>query len=240
MAIAVLNNPAMPVFKRHMVWIVVAVVLCHGLLLLIGRYGWPSLKPPKSEITIELGSPMPLHIKGSLDTAGDSSSDAEGSSDSKSGASPSASKSTQQDELATQRAREASEAAPSAKAPTNPEERKAESVPAETTPTQAAPAVDVPPSVDADYKAAFLNNPKPPYPPLVFKMRIEGTVMLKALVLPDGTCGEVLLARSSGNDLLDKSALATVAQWKFTPAKAQGKETSQWVGIPITFSLKHR
>jgi protein TonB len=64
--------------------------------------------------------------------------------------------------------------------------------------------------------------------------------MLKALVNPDGSCGEVLLAKSSGNEFLDKSALNTVAQWKFTPAQSQGKDVAQWVSIPITFSIKRR
>lgn len=99
---------------------------------------------------------------------------------------------------------------------------------------------DAAPTLDADYKAAYLNNPKPPYPPMAFQMRIEGTVMLKAHVQPDGSCGEVLLARSSGNELLDRSAMNTVAQWKFVPAKAQGKDIAQWVSIPITFSIKRR
>lgn len=106
--------------------------------------------------------------------------------------------------------------------------------------SRTAAGVQAAPTVDADYKAAYLNNPKPPYPPIAFQMRIEGTVMLKAHVQPDGSCGEVLLAKSSGNDLLDRSALNTVAQWKFTPAKSQGKDISQWVSIPITFSIKRR
>ena len=94
--------------------------------------------------------------------------------------------------------------------------------------------------VDADYKAAYLRNPKPPYPALALKMRIEGTVTLRVLVLEDGTSGKVVLSKSSGNDSLDKSALETVAKWKFTPAKSQGKQIAQWVNIPIHFSMKRR
>jgi len=75
---------------------------------------------------------------------------------------------------------------------------------------------------------------------MAFQLRIEGTVRLKALVLPDGSCGDVLLAQSSGNELLDQSALNTVAKWKFVPAKSQGKDVSQWVSIPISFALKRR
>ena len=94
--------------------------------------------------------------------------------------------------------------------------------------------------VDADYKAAYLHNPKPPYPARALKMRIEGTVVLRVLVLEDGATGKIVLNKSSGNDSLDQSALATVAQWKFTPAQSQGKKIAQWVSIPIHFSLKRR
>lgn len=95
-------------------------------------------------------------------------------------------------------------------------------------------------ATEPDYKARGLNNPKPPYPPLALQLSMEGTVMIKALVRADGSCAEVLLARSSGNDLLDQSALRTVAQWRFVPARSQGQDISQWVSIPIHFALKRR
>mgnify|MGYP000064125593 CR=1 FL=1 len=96
------------------------------------------------------------------------------------------------------------------------------------------------PTADADYKAAYLQNPKPPYPPLAFRMRVEGKVILLAEVLPDGKAGNVRVVESSGNELLDQSALTTVRQWKFTPARKDGVIVTQAVRIPITFSLKNR
>jgi periplasmic protein TonB len=96
------------------------------------------------------------------------------------------------------------------------------------------------PTADADYKAAYLQNPKPPYPPLAFRMRIEGKVVILTEVLPDGRAGNVRVVESSGNELLDQSALTTVRQWKFTPARKDGVIVTQAVRIPITFSLKNR
>jgi protein TonB len=96
------------------------------------------------------------------------------------------------------------------------------------------------PTADADYKATYLQNPKPPYPPLAFKARIEGKVILIAEVLPDGRAGQVRVLTSSGHELLDQSALSTVKQWKFTPARKDGVIVTQAVRIPITFSLKNR
>jgi protein TonB len=96
------------------------------------------------------------------------------------------------------------------------------------------------PTIDADYKAAYLQNPKPAYPPLAFKMRVEGKVVVLAEVLVDGRAGQVSLAQSSGNELLDQSALSAVKQWKFTPARKDGVIVTQAVRIPITFNLKNR
>jgi protein TonB len=96
------------------------------------------------------------------------------------------------------------------------------------------------PTADADYKAAYLQNPKPPYPPLAFRARIEGKVIVIAEVQPDGRAGQVRVLESSGNEMLDKSALETVKKWKFTPARKDGVMITQAVRIPITFSLKNR
>jgi protein TonB len=96
------------------------------------------------------------------------------------------------------------------------------------------------PTADADYKAAYLQNPKPPYPPLAFRARIEGKVIVIAEVQPDGRAGQVRVLESSGNEMLDQSALSTVKQWRFTPARKDGVIVTQAVRIPITFSLKNR
>lgn len=96
------------------------------------------------------------------------------------------------------------------------------------------------PTADADYKAAYLQNPKPTYPPLAFRLKLEGKVTLLAEVGSDGRAGQVKILESSGHELLDQSALSTVKQWKFTPARKDGVIITQAVRIPITFSLKNR
>ena len=104
--------------------------------------------------------------------------------------------------------------------------------------TQAAPAIAA--TADADYKAAYLKNPKPPYPALAVRMQAEGRVILIAEVLPDGRAGKVQVERSSGFALLDKSALETVKTWRFTPARKDGVIITQAVRIPIDFDLRKK
>ena len=112
-----------------------------------------------------------------------------------------------------------------------------------TAPSSSASSVAGPaaaPTTDADYKASYLKNPKPPYPPLAVKMRLEGKVTVIAEVLASGKAGRVRLESSSGHDLLDQSALSTVKQWQFTPARKDGVIVTQVVRIPINFNLKSR
>ena len=93
-------------------------------------------------------------------------------------------------------------------------------------------------TVEADYKAAYLNNPRPPYPRTAHRLGIEGTVVLVAEVSEDGKPLQVRVFQSSGNELLDESALSTVSQWKFSPARKDGNIIRSVVKIPITFSLR--
>ncbi len=93
-------------------------------------------------------------------------------------------------------------------------------------------------TAEPDHKAAYLNNPRPPYPRNAHRFGIEGTVVLQADVGEDGVPLQVRVFQSSGNGLLDESALQTVAKWRFTPARKDGVMVRALVKIPITFSLK--
>jgi len=92
----------------------------------------------------------------------------------------------------------------------------------------------------ASFDAGYLNNPSPQYPPQAFRARAEGTVILRAEVLPSGQGSQIQVQTSSGHKLLDEAALATVKQWRFKPAMQNGKPVSQWVTIPIQFRLNKR
>jgi protein TonB len=95
-------------------------------------------------------------------------------------------------------------------------------------------------NTEADYRAAYLNNPKPPYPFAAVRQGAEGRVLLLAEVLPDGRAGRVSLEKSSGHALLDASAMNTVRSWRFTPARSNGLPTTQTVSIPIDFTLQNQ
>jgi protein TonB len=81
-------------------------------------------------------------------------------------------------------------------------------------------------------------NPKPFYPQEARKKGYEGEVLLKVEVLSDGRVGQIEVKSSSGYESLDRSALTTVKQWKFIPAKKGESAISYWVNIPIKFQLQ--
>lgn len=103
-------------------------------------------------------------------------------------------------------------------------------------PVAAAPAPVV--VTEPDYKAAYLNNPRPPYPMVARRMGWSGKVILNVEVLAEGGCGDLSIFKSSGHDILDKAAMQTVKSWRFTPARRGGQPVTQWFKVPIQFSLE--
>lgn len=106
--------------------------------------------------------------------------------------------------------------------------------PAETATVATAPVVDAEP----DYKASYLNNPRPAYPMAARRMGWQGRVILNVEVLAQGACGAVSVLHSSGHEVLDSAAMNTVKGWRFTPARHAGHAATQWFKVPIVFSFE--
>lgn len=115
-----------------------------------------------------------------------------------------------------------------------PEPKPAPPAEVTATPEPAPPVPITPPRFDA----AYLRNPAPPYPPLARRMREQGKVVLRVLVSTEGLAERVDLKSSSGSARLDHSALATVKDWKFVPARQGGQAVAAWVLVPIVFALE--
>lgn len=91
--------------------------------------------------------------------------------------------------------------------------------------------------VEARFDAAYLNNPKPAYPPLARRLGEQGQVLLRAYVSADGRPEQIELRRSSGSARLDAAAQETVRRWRFVPARRGDAAIAAWVLIPINFRL---
>ncbi len=91
---------------------------------------------------------------------------------------------------------------------------------------------------DNGARPRYVENPKPNYPQEAREKGHQGEVVLRVEVLVNGQVGQIQIKKSSGYELLDHSALTTVKQWRFIPAKKGDAFIPLWVNIPIKFQLQ--
>jgi len=84
----------------------------------------------------------------------------------------------------------------------------------------------------------YLDTPSPVYPAEARSLGYEGTTLLTVEVLSSGRVGQVLVKKSSGHAVLDRSALRAVRSWRFEPARIRRIPKTMTVDIPIRFSLE--
>ena len=86
---------------------------------------------------------------------------------------------------------------------------------------------------------ATLKAPPPVYPMAARHARMEGTVVLRVRVDAEGIPRQVLIDRSSGHPLLDRTAKRQILEhWRFKPAMVHGHATNAWALVPVTFTLR--
>jgi TonB family protein len=115
--------------------------------------------------------------------------------------------------------------APPAAAPRPPEPEKKKIARPDTTPDEPEPET-APPAPTAESEGPLrvavgqgpgvIKRVEPIYPPLARTARIQGQVVLDAVILQDGSVGEIRVLKSA-NSILEKSAADALKQWRFTP-----------------------
>ncbi len=78
--------------------------------------------------------------------------------------------------------------------------------------------------------------PLPPYPSSVPLAGLRFTVMLH--VMEDGTVGEASMVGTSGALDWDSLALQSIRQWKFQPAKQNGKSVASWLRQAVVVQIQ--
>ena len=80
---------------------------------------------------------------------------------------------------------------------------------------------------------------KPAYTADAMRAKIQGTVWIEAVVLPDGSVGNVQITRSLDPTFgLDQEAIKAVKRWRFFPGTRQGQPVPVLVEIELTFTLR--
>jgi TonB family protein len=79
----------------------------------------------------------------------------------------------------------------------------------------------------------LIKRVQPIYPALMQSARMNGQVVLDAIIHPDGTIGDITVLRST-NDAFTQSAIAAVRQWRYT---APGFEGILTVNVNFTLTV---
>ena len=84
-----------------------------------------------------------------------------------------------------------------------------------------------------------LTNPKPRYTADAMRARISGKIVMQAVVLPDGTVGDVQIVQAlDPRSGLDDEAVETVRKWTFSPGTRDGQPVAVRVVIELDFNLR--
>jgi protein TonB len=81
----------------------------------------------------------------------------------------------------------------------------------------------------------LLRQVKPAYPPLARQARIQGVVVLQALISKDGSIQNLHLV--SGHPMLAPAAIEAVKQWKYKPYYLNGEPVEVETTINVNFTL---
>ena len=80
---------------------------------------------------------------------------------------------------------------------------------------------------------------KPGYTGEAMRAKIQGIVLLEAVVMPDGTVGQVHITRSLDSTFgLDQEAIKAIKKWKFAPGTRLGQPVPVLVDVEMTFTLR--
>jgi TonB family protein len=79
----------------------------------------------------------------------------------------------------------------------------------------------------------LLHRVAPIYPAQARLLRVEGTVILAAVVMEDGTVGDVNVVE--GSAVLAQSAVDAVKHWRYKPYELDGKPVKNEIKINVDF-----
>ena len=112
-----------------------------------------------------------------------------------------------------------------------------------TTAAAASMPQDKPPTIykpgDGVSQPKLVKESKPKYTSAAMQARIQGGIVLTAVVRENGTVGDVKVKRSLDKEHgLDDEAVRTLKTWVFTPGTKDGKPVAVEIDVEMTFKLK--
>jgi protein TonB len=100
------------------------------------------------------------------------------------------------------------------------------------------PATRPPVRVGGQIQApTLIHRVEPYYPPTAVDARLQGLVILEAIVDRDGKVAEVKVLRSA-SPLLDREAVLAVKQWRYSPLVLNGQRERFVLTVMLSFNLE--
>jgi protein TonB len=100
------------------------------------------------------------------------------------------------------------------------------------------PATRAPVRVGGQIQApTLIHRVEPYYPPTAVDARLQGLVILEAIVDRDGKVAEVKVLRSA-SPLLDREAVLAVKQWRYSPLVLNGQRERFVLTVMLSFNLE--
>lgn len=80
---------------------------------------------------------------------------------------------------------------------------------------------------------------QPEYPELARQAKVQGKVILQAVIFKDGSVGDIQVLQTPGEKLgFDEASVSAVIQWRYKPALQSGKPVDVIFTIVVEFTLK--
>lgn len=84
----------------------------------------------------------------------------------------------------------------------------------------------------------ILSQVRPSYTNDALRNKIQGAVVLEAIVRRDGIPSDIRVVRSLDRHGLDEQAIAAVQQWRFNPGRLAGTPVDVLVTVVLDFSIR--
>ncbi|HTM36549.1 MAG TPA: TonB family protein [Terriglobales bacterium] len=104
-----------------------------------------------------------------------------------------------------------------------------------TVPLPARPAVEAPPRISRAMQGYLIRRVEPRYPDIARAIRLEGAVLIKAVISTEGNIEQAQVI--SGSPLLSKAALDAIRQWRYRPYLLNDKPVEVETEITVNFAL---
>ena len=80
---------------------------------------------------------------------------------------------------------------------------------------------------------------RPKYPEIARRAKIQGKVILQAIIRKDGSVSNITVLKSPGSKFgFDEQAIAAVRQWRYKPGLQNGKPVDVYFTVVVDFVLQ--